>query len=327
MNIQLRWAKKQKKFFDYETRKKMRNRTIIITVSVAVIAIIALFWGDIKDAASIKPGDTRQGITANSTDVDDENASAGVSIKNTWELPSVLAEISGVSHIDGQQFACVQDELGKVFIYSTQTSSIEKEIPFAGAGDFEGIAVVDEVVWVVRADGVLFEVSNFKNKPVVKEYKTHLTAKQNVEGLCYDRKNNRLLVAIKDEEPGGADYKGIYGFDLGTKRMPEEPVLKIDLNDDVFDKAADKKKKKNAVIKPSAIVIHPASGDIYITDGPKSKLLIMSATGNIKNLYQLDDKKFKQPEGITFNANGEMFISNEGSKGVGNLLQVEVNGK
>ena len=325
MDVQIKWAKKQKKFFDYETRNKMRSKTIILILTVAVIAMVIVFWGDIKKASGRQPGGSRQAIASVQTEDDaTESISPGVTIVTKWDLPSVLAEISGLSYISDERFACVQDELGKVFIYNTQSSTIEKEVPFAGAGDFEGIAVVNNDVWVVRADGALFEISNFTTKPAVKEYKTHLTAEQNVEGLCYDKKNNRLLIAIKDEEPGDVNYKGIYKFDLGSKQMPEQPAMKINLNDAIFERATDKKKKKNAVMKPSAIAVHPVSGDIYISDGPKAKLLVMTGSGAIKKLYHLDDKKFRQPEGVTFNMDGDMFISNEGSKGGGNILQVEI---
>ena len=134
-------------------------------------------------------------------------------------MPKELTEISGLSYMDGQRFACVQDELGKIFIYNAASSSVEKEISFGAAGDYEGLAVVDETIWVLRADGKLFEVSNMNAaKPSVKEYGTHLTLKQDPEGLCYDKKNNRLLIAIKGAEPGTENYKGIYAFDLQFKK-------------------------------------------------------------------------------------------------------------
>ena len=74
---------------------------------------------------------------------------------------------------------------------------------------------------------------------------------------------------------------------------------------------------------PSAIGIHPLTNEIFITDGPKANLLIMDEAGMIKKLVQLG-KDFSQPEGITFGPQGEIFISNEGSKLPGNILQVEL---
>ena len=248
----------------------------------------------------------------------------GITVTKKWAMPKQLLEISGLSYIDDSRFACVQDELGTVFIYNIASSSVEKEIPFGGVGDYEGLAVVGETVWVLRADGKLFEVANITAaSPSVKEYSTHLTIKQDSEGLCYDKKNNRLLIAIKGAELDTDDYKGIYAFDLGSKKMNQEPVFKIDLMNDVFESNGSGKKKKGS-INPSGISIHPLNGDMYIVDGRNSKLLITDAAGTIKKLYQLNSKEFAQPEGISFNSTGDLFIANEGTNQPGNILQVKI---
>jgi hypothetical protein len=45
----------------------------------------------------------------------------------------------------------------------------EKEISFGAPGDYEELAVVGETIWVLRADGKLFEVNNMNAaKPSVK---------------------------------------------------------------------------------------------------------------------------------------------------------------
>src|SRR6185436_1100400 len=246
-----------------------------------------------------------------------------ITIVKKWDMPKYLAEISGLSYIDGQRFACVQDELGKIFIYNATSSSVEKEISFGAPGDYEELAVVGETIWVLRADGKLFEVNNINAaKPSVKEYSTQLTTKQDPEGLCYDKKNNRLLIAIKGAEPGTENYKGIYAFDLNSKKMDQQPVFKIDLQNKVFGNGSDKKKRNT--INPSGISIHPVSGDMYIIDGRNPQLLIIDAGGNIKKLYTLNSKEFAQPEGITFNTAGDLFIANEGTKQPGNIVQVKI---
>jgi hypothetical protein len=252
-----------------------------------------------------------------------ESTDPAITIVKKWDMPKELREISGLSYIDGQRFACVQDELGKIFIYNAASSSVEKEILFGAAGDYEGLAVVGEAVWVLRADGKLFEVDNMNAaKPSVKEYGTHLILKQDPEGLCYDKKNKRLLIIIKGAEPGTENYKGVYAFDLNSKKMDQQPVFKIDLQHKVFTDRPDK--KKNSTINPSDISIHPVSGDMYITDGHDPQLLIADAGGSIKSLYGLNSKEFAQPEGITFNSAGDLFISNEGTKQPGNIVQVKI---
>jgi len=301
---------------------------IALLLGIVVLPLV-FFFDDIKQV--VKPSEelSYQKVKGDNKKKKDKNnnkepESADVTIVNQWDLPAVLLEISGLSSIDDNRFACVQDEQGTIFIYNTGTKNIEKEISFAGVGDYEGIAVVGETVYVATADGKIFEVTNYNSgKPDVKKYNTHLTVKNNVEGLTYDNKNNRLLVAIKDQETNGADYKGIYSFDLSTKKMDKEPVYKIDLSDPLLGGA--KKKKSSNNIQPSEILVHPVTNEIMVLDGPGTKLLILDASGSIKKVHQLGGNEFSQPEGMTFTPNGKFYISNEGKKDPGNILEVELN--
>lgn len=252
----------------------------------------------------------------------DDQPSEGIVIRKKWDMPEVLKEISALTYIDENRFGCVQDEIGKIFIYNTATKKVEKEIPFAGTGDYEGLAIVNQTAYVLRADGQIFEVKNYTSgNPETVLHKTHLTVKHDTEGMCYDSKNNRLLVAVKGSEGGNAGYKGIYSFDLKSFKMAKEPTYKINFDDPAFEKV--KAKKPEAVIAPSAIAIHPKTGDIYITEGTKPKLLIMDKDGNIKDLRTLSKSDFNQPEGIIFKPDASMFISNEGNKTSGNILEIE----
>lgn len=299
---------------------------IIFGIIGAVLILIFAFWKDVQAIALGKPG--RQDIASaqkeKTGDKKKKEASAtvpsGVTIVNKWELPNELKEVSGIAYIDEQRFACVQDEEGKIFIFNRSTGKIENTIAFSGAGDYEGITINDGTAYVLRADGVIYEAA-LNGKGTAKQYKTSLTVEHNVEGITFDKDKNRLLLAIKDDEPGTRDYKGIYAFDLSNKEMVKEPVFKIDLKNEILNRAGGKKKGK--VIAPSAIAIHPRSGDIYITDGPKSRLLIMDKSGKLNQFLELG-KDFAQPEGITFGPQGEIFISNEGTKQAGNIMQVEL---
>ncbi|MGV3656767.1 MAG: SdiA-regulated domain-containing protein [Chitinophagaceae bacterium] len=238
----------------------------------------------------------------------DKNKEAVLSIVDKWELPEILREVSGIAWMDEKRFACIQDEDGIIFIYNHADEKIEKEIPFAGPGDYEGITLNGDTAYVVRADGHLYQVPLNKGKKGVKELPTPLTVAHNVEGLFYDKDNNRLLLAIKDDEPGNKDYKGIYAFDLSGSGFNEIPVFKISNNEDIVQKEG----KKKGVLRPSAIAIHPQSKALYVVDGPGARLLQMQ-NGKAENVYRLG-KDFPQAEGIAFSPEGDMFISSEGKK-------------
>lgn len=303
-------------------------------VATAIAIPVLLFWGDLQQifgdnqlrvaSADVKGSkDDKDKKKKDKKSKDDVPASANVKVVQKWELPSQLTEISGMAYLSNNQFACIQDEQGTIFIYNTASNKIEKEIPFGDPGDYEGIAVAGNTAYVMRADGKLYEVANFMDdKPAVKLYSTPLTEKHDVEGICYDQQNNRLLLSIKGKEPNTADYKGIYGFDLKTKQMATAPVYKIDLTDKIW--ADIKEKKAENKMQPSDIDIHPTTGELYITDGANPKLLIIDAQGTPKALHHLSKSDFQQPEGITFTPNGELYISSEGGKGSGVIARVEV---
>lgn len=295
---------------EYEQRTRRQNmQAMFALVVLLVAAIIGFTW--------------RKSTPAPTSSYSPDK----VTVIKKWDMPGNLKEISGLTYVDEHRLACVQDEAGTIFIYNIEKNIVEKEIHFGAPGDYEGLTLAGKTAWVLRADGLLFEVKDIHAvNPAVKEYPTGLTAAENCEGLCYDKSNGRLLVAVKDQDPNSTSYKGIYGFDLSNYTMAEEPVVKIDLESEIFANAKGKK-KKGITFKPSGITIHPVTRDLYITDGPGSRLLVTDKVGTIKKLFQLDRKVFTQPEGITFNERNELFISNEGVKGSGNILKVEIAAK
>lgn len=288
---------------------------ILIIILIMVAGAGFMFRDNLK-AELLGAASTKNEKKKDKKNKDKGPADAAIEVKQKWNLPERLKEISGLQYLDPERFACVQDEEGVVFIYNIKNNSIEKEISFAGAGDYEGLTVAGNSAYVVRSDGHLFEIHNWLNKPEIKQHKTSLTADHNVEGLHFDAKQNRLLLAIKDEEPGKKDYKGVYAFDLNDNRFDSNPVYKLSTGSE-----GSGKKKKG--IKPSDIARHPSTNELYVLDGPASKLLVVDESGNIKQTYNLGNA-FEQPEGISFNDQGDLFISNEGVKGSGNILHVVI---
>ncbi|MCW3114627.1 MAG: hypothetical protein JWR18_3023 [Segetibacter sp.] len=306
---------------------------ILLIITVLVLGLLAyqnttkkmpdlIFWDNRKSEDKEDKKDKKDKKKDKKKDETEKLSSfPSYEVVEKYNLPEVLSEVSDITHVKDNLFACIQDELGIIFIYDTYNKKIEKQIRFAGQGDYEGIALVGTTAYVVKSSGEVYEVSGIEiANPLVKEYKTYLTAQNNVEAVCYDKANNRLLLAYKGEEADGSS-KGIYSFDLKNKQLAKSPVYSIDLNNSSFARGSKKNKQS---FKPSAIAIHPTNGDYYITEGTNPKLLILDKEGKIKALVPLSGKDFTQPEGITFNSAGELFISNEGKNGNGNILKVKL---
>lgn len=247
------------------------------------------------------------------------------SITKIWEMPKKLNEISGIAWIDDGKLACVQDEDGIIFIYNLNENKVEETVNFAEAGDYEGIAVVDNTAYVLRSDGTLFEIQNYlKNDFEVKIHETPFSEKNDMESLTYDKENNRLLIIPKEKDLDNEDFLGVYTFNLQSKKMDSNPIFKIEFKDPIFkNKKDDKSKKSSNPIHPADIAINPLNGNYYIVEGKKPKILILDKDGKAIKMMNLSKKKFSQPEGITFSEKGTLHISNEGKKETANILEIE----
>lgn len=287
-----------------------------ITASIIVLFIVvaAVF---VRFKTLNKDDDEAQTLTqaAKSTE-----KLSGLAVEQMWEVPTELKEISGIAYLDEQRLACVQDEKGSVFIFNIGDQKIEREIPFGNQGDYEDLAIVENNIYVLRADGRLFSIENFStNSPAIKEHNTRLTGYE-FEGLCYDKSRNRLLLAVKEETKGKANEQSrpVFAFDLANEKINTNAVFTIALNKEVSDT-----KEKSETLKPSAMAIHPETGEIYVLEGAKPKLLVLDPGGKPHHLRKLKGKEFIQPEGLAFSPGGTLFIANEGSKKKpGNILRV-----
>ncbi len=244
-------------------------------------------------------------------------------IEKTWELPGILEEISAMAWLSENQIACVQDEDGIIFIYDLEKEKIIEKVEFGRAGDYEGLAISGNTAFVMRSDGRVFEVSNFrKENQKTSSFKTPFKEKNNMESLTTDATGNYLITIPKNKSLHKKRFKGLYRISIATKKMEKEPFLKIDMKDKALKEY--RKKKLRKTFMPSAIIIHPKTGDFYILEGVKPKLLIMDAKGTIKNIYKLDKEILTQPEGIIFSPNGTLYISNEANGGTPTILQVNL---
>ena len=253
-----------------------------------------------------------------------------------YVLPEALQEISGITEIDAALIACIQDEHETVFIHDLNKNETIRQLNVGDSGDYEGIARVDKTLYILRSDGVLSEITNYEsNKFKRTTYSTGIPWKDN-EGFCYDQKNNRLLIAPKEtpgKDSGNKKLRFIYGFSLNSKKLIVDPVFKFDL--DVIERFAlennikvpmkgKKKEKKEPDIKLqiTAIGIHPVTGRLFALSGAERLLFVFDMNGNIGYIEKLDSDLFRQPEGITFMKNGDMYISNEGKKKSATLVRV-----
>lgn len=255
----------------------------------------------------------------------------------TYILPDTLREVSGLTNLDSVTFACIQDENGILFIYNIAENKIKNQYTFHIDGDYEGITRVDSILYVLRSDGTLFDISDFQSVNFkLTSYSTGIPAGNN-EGLCYDPDNNQLLIACKGKIGKGSGYKDkrvIYGFGLATKSLTPEPVFDFDLQaikqfavqNEINLQTKTRKKKKEVISEPmirfltSAIGVHPLTKKLYLLSASDHLFFIFDRNGELEHIEQLDPAIFNKTEGITFVRNN-MLITNEGQDKKPTLLK------
>ena len=260
-----------------------------------------------------------------------------------YKLPKYLEEISGLSYYGDGKIACIQDEKANIYVLNLEKEEIIHKHDFGDDADYEDLVIVKKTAYVLRNNGTIYRVKDFKKKDrKVKKYPTELKEKNDAEGMAYDSHANALLIACKGSPSIGKEnsYKGhraIYKFDLEKKKLVTTPHFLIDLNQldsymdrSIFNKLSDRLAKslrlmdKETSFKPSGIAIHPLDGEIYIIASVGKLLIILNREGKIRDIKELDPEIFLQPEGICFSPEGNMFISSEGKGEKGYILEFEL---
>lgn len=233
-------------------------------------------------------------------------------------MPSVLEEISGLTYFAPNQLAALNDEHGRVYVYDILERKIVQRIRFEGNGDFEGLELVGKDMYAIKSSGKLYRF-NIHVAGVVETINSPFSYDNNIEGLGYDKKSNNLLIALKessDIKNVNVKGKAVYGYNLSSKKFSRSPLFV--LSDADLERVLGAENKK---LKPSGIAVHPITGDIYMVASVGRALVVFDNNGKPKNLTLLKRSIFPQPEGITFDPNGDLFISNEVDGDGGTILR------
>lgn len=249
-------------------------------------------------------------------------------------LPQVLAEASGLTDVSNTEVAIVQDEQGVIFVYDLNARSITKQVPFGPPGDYEGLTRLGDSMFVLASDGTLITVNDWRGTPRVERRSLDLPTSDN-EGLGYDPFGDRLLVTPKSRWQSGKANKhlrAVFALDLKSRKLDAQPALLMDVNRlvdyaNAHDRALPEKAKngKHRValrFMPASIAVHPKSHELFVVSAIDHVLAAFDREGNVTGYARLDPARYRQPEGMTFLADGTLVIANEAAGAEPELIQV-----
>ena len=230
-----------------------------------------------------------------------------------YAMPDDLEEISGIAFYKGDSsiLYAEQDEKGKVY-WMHPGDDKANHFDFGKHGDYEDIALTDNTAFLLRSDGVLFSFPfNGTNMIAdnVQEWKDILPSGE-YEAMYADAANSRLYVLCKNCKADNNKTTTGYIFQLqhhgsavslsGTFSIRAKQITAIT-------------GKKIIRLRPSAMTKNLLTNEWYILSSIHKMLVVTDDTFHVTAVYHLDPKLFVQPEGITFDSNHNLYISNEGA--------------
>lgn len=238
-----------------------------------------------------------------------------------FNMPGSLLEISGISFYKGlpDTIYAIQDEEGKLFRLPWKASK-QQHAKFAKKGDYEDLAILNEKVYVLKSNGSLYSFpfadAVYEEIDSVKEWKAVLPAGE-YESLYGDPASGNLYAICKKCE-GDDPSEKVSGYIISAG---DSVAVKGTFSIDVEQIKAFTGKVKRG-FRPSAMARNPATGNWVIISAVNKLIISADSNWTIKATCPLSGNIFNQPEGIAFDNQGNLYISNEGDDiSDGNILR------
>jgi len=231
-------------------------------------------------------------------------------------LERPLKEISGIAyHATSNTFVAVNDEKGIVYVLDPKTFSITNKLTFGEEDDYEEIQVLGNDVFILRSDGTIFKMK-FDGQTISSvETFSYTGPKAEYESFYIDAVSS-TLVLIPKQSKNGTKEKQTTTYTIRTSNGKYAGVDENMLNWSEL--------KSCMMLHPSAVAVHPVTKDIYMLSSIEKRLIVLSAAWKVVGEYELDRKRFQQPEGMTFDSESNLYITNEAVEKSPTVIQIPI---
>lgn len=222
------------------------------------------------------------------------------------DLPVDLDEISGLAYYakDTSVFAVI-DEDGLLFKIPIMNPSQTSRWVFDKQRDFEDLLLIDSTFYALVSNGDIVRI-NFSGDSIAtekSEFSANSGKKTNEFEIMY-LDSGKIIMMCKECEDDKKSKISSYVFD--PQKLTYSPHITIDMAP-----ITKKLEEEKVALKPSAAAINPVTNDLYLVSSVEKVIVILDSKGEFKELYKLNPKIYKQPEGISFTPAGDLIISNE----------------
>lgn len=243
-----------------------------------------------------------------------------LSAPEKMSMKESLLEISGITYLSNDTVLALNDEEGIIFSVPW-LGKRNRHTRFASDGDFEEVAKYKSWIFALRSDGTIYVLPEHSANRASTKKLEDILPKGEYESLYADESINKLFVLCKrckSKERKRNILQG-YTFELTNDHIGTRETFTIDISS-LVSLPNDKEKKFD--FAPSAIAKNKLTNEWYILSSKDKALLITDENWKAKQLFPLDPGTFNQPEGISFDDNHNLYISNEGDElQYGNILK------
>jgi uncharacterized protein YjiK len=232
------------------------------------------------------------------------------------DLPGGLLEISGLAMDARGHLFAHQDETSVVYDIDPVARRVVKRFHVGRVGlrgDFEGIAVAGDRLFLSTSDGDLLEFRAAANGQVApaRRTTTGLGRQCELEGLAFDKRTASLLLPCKTARVQRLRNRlTVFAVPLATLQPDSAPRLSLPWS--ALERAG-----LDKGFHPSSIEVHPASGSYFLLAAQEESLLEIGVDGAVLAEKSLSRRRHPQPEGIAFGLDLALWIADEGSTGGG----------
>jgi uncharacterized protein YjiK len=232
-----------------------------------------------------------------------------------FDLPGRLGEVSGLALAGDGALYAHDDERGTVYRIDGKRGLVDRGFRLGDGkvrGDFEGIARVGERLFLVSSVGLLYE---FRAAPEheMTPYRvtdTGLGSTCEIEGLAYLASVDQLLLACKQVRPRRNEVV-IHRIPLDPE-APAAPAVRVPFS--LFEPFG-----LDGGVHPSAVDVDPATGHLVILCAREEALAEIDLDGRVVSAIRFRKSRHRQPEGISFGTDGELYVADEAHGGTARL--------
>lgn len=228
-----------------------------------------------------------------------------------WELPQDLDEISGLAIDSAGRLFAHGDERAEIFQLDRIGHRVIGSFTFgdpAVHGDFEGIAVSRNRVYLVTSDGVIYAGRMGASGEHVDfvTYATGLGRLCEVEGLAYDPTDPSLLLACKEARSGQLRYRlAIYRWSIDRRELFPRPAVLVG-----YEPIARAIGQRG--FHPSDLTRDAETGHLLLVASREHAIAELTASGELVRTAGLRGSRHRQAEGIVIDRDGSLLIADEG---------------